>query len=134
MCLAVVARNHLGAVVRIHTDRLDFSDALCGEAVACCAAVSLALEEDFKFVLIESDSRLVINALNGTEAHWAIDNYISFCAKSSPSFNCCNFMYVSRTCNFAAHNVANWAFINKLYGIILVSSVPENLLRNDREV
>ncbi|KAM6571276.1 hypothetical protein CsatA_015356 [Cannabis sativa] len=134
MCLAVVARNHLGKVVRIHTDRLDFSDALCGEAAACCAAVSLALEEGFKFVLIESDSRLVINAINGTESHWAIDNYISFCAKSSPAFICCNFEFVSRTCNFAAHNVANWAFIHKLYGIIPVSSVPENILCNDREV
>ncbi|XP_060965574.1 uncharacterized protein LOC133034497 [Cannabis sativa] len=134
MCTAVVARNHLGKVVRVYTARLDFSDALCGEAAACCAAVSMALEANFQFVLVESDSRVVINALNGMESHWAIENYISFCTKSSPSFICCNFVYARRTCNFVAHNVANWAFVNKLYGIIPVSSIPENLLCNDQEV
>ncbi|XP_030479168.1 uncharacterized protein LOC115696408 [Cannabis sativa] len=107
MCIAVVARNHWGAVVQIHTARLDFADALCGEAAACSSAVSVALEQGFKFVLVESDSRIVINAFNGTESHWAIENYVSFCSRSSPSFISCNFVYASRTCNFAAHNVTN---------------------------
>uniref|UniRef100_A0A803NFE1 Uncharacterized protein n=1 Tax=Cannabis sativa TaxID=3483 RepID=A0A803NFE1_CANSA len=43
MCTAVVARNHLDQVVQIHMTRLDFSNALCGEAATYCLAVSLAM-------------------------------------------------------------------------------------------
>ncbi|XP_060974752.1 uncharacterized protein LOC133039812 [Cannabis sativa] len=86
MCVAVVARNHLGAVIEVRTARVDFSDALYGEAEACCLAISMALELGYKFIIIENDSRVVINALNGLEPRWAIENYVSFCTKSSQSF------------------------------------------------
>ncbi|KAM6590718.1 hypothetical protein CsatA_013323 [Cannabis sativa] len=134
MCIAVVARNHLGRVTAIHTSRLDFSEALCGEAAACCLAVSVALNLKYKYVIVENDSRLTINALNGKASHWALENYVSFCTKSSPYFSCCNFSNVSRNCNFAAHNVAKWAFTHQVYGLIPINSVPENLLCNDHEV
>uniref|UniRef100_A0A803Q160 Reverse transcriptase domain-containing protein n=1 Tax=Cannabis sativa TaxID=3483 RepID=A0A803Q160_CANSA len=39
MCLAVVARNHMGFVLGVHSSRVEFSDAPCGEVVACCAAL-----------------------------------------------------------------------------------------------
>ncbi|XP_060972674.1 uncharacterized protein LOC133038523 [Cannabis sativa] len=134
MCIAVVARNHLGRVVSIHTARLDFSEALCGEAAACCLAVSVALDLKYNYVIVESDSRLVINALNGKATHWALENYVSFCSKSSPYLMCCNFSNVSRNCNFAAHNVAKWAFTHQVFGSIPINSVPENILCNDHEV
>uniref|UniRef100_A0A803PPM8 RNase H type-1 domain-containing protein n=1 Tax=Cannabis sativa TaxID=3483 RepID=A0A803PPM8_CANSA len=38
-CIAVVAKNCYGEVVWANTTRLDFSDACCGEAVACCLAI-----------------------------------------------------------------------------------------------
>ncbi|KAM6570726.1 hypothetical protein CsatB_018711 [Cannabis sativa] len=79
MCTAVVARNHMRRVIWVHTARLDFSDVLCGEAATCCLGVSLAMEFGSKFVNVESDSRLAINALNGKEFYWALDNYVSFC-------------------------------------------------------
>ncbi|XP_060959149.1 uncharacterized protein LOC133030427 [Cannabis sativa] len=134
MCIAVVARDHVGRVFRVQTAREDFSDALCGEAAACCLAVSVALEIGAKFVIVENDSSVVINALNGKVSRWAIDNYVSFCTKNSPSFISCNFIYVRRTCNFAAHNVARWAFAHQVFGSIPVSDLPNNILCNDREV
>uniref|UniRef100_A0A803NKH1 RNase H type-1 domain-containing protein n=1 Tax=Cannabis sativa TaxID=3483 RepID=A0A803NKH1_CANSA len=134
MCVAVVARNHLGAVIEVRTARVEFSDALCGEAEACCLAISTALELGYKFIIIENNSRVVINALNGLEPRWAIENYVSFCTKSSQSFISCNFSFIKRTCNFAAHNVARWAFAHHIFGSIPVSMLPENLLCNDREV
>ncbi|KAM6550789.1 hypothetical protein CsatB_000597 [Cannabis sativa] len=134
MCTAVVARNHLGRVIAIHTSRLDFSEALVGEAAACCLAVSVALDLKLNYVIVESDSRLVINALNGKASHWALENYVSFCSKSSPSFMCCTFSNISRNCNFAAHNVAKWAFTHQVYGSIPINSVPVNILCNDHEV
>ncbi|XP_060972636.1 uncharacterized protein LOC133038486 [Cannabis sativa] len=134
MCSAVVARDHLGRVLRITTARLDFVDVLCGEAAACCLAVETALDLKANFIIVENDSSVVINALTGKESQWALENYISFCNRSSPLFSSCVFSYVSRTCNFAAHNVAKWAFTHKTFGVIPVSSIPVDLLCNDREV
>ncbi|XP_030494770.2 uncharacterized protein LOC115710550 [Cannabis sativa] len=134
MCIAVVARNHVGRVIRVQTAREDFSEVLCGEAAACCLAVSVALELGSKFVIVENDSRVIINALNGMDSHWSLENYVSFCTKSSPSFISCNFSYVSRTCNFAAHNVARWAFAHQVFGNIPVASLPDNIFCNDHEV
>ncbi|XP_060960831.1 uncharacterized protein LOC133031364 [Cannabis sativa] len=134
MCVAVVARNYLGEVVRVQTARVEFSDVICGEAEACCLAISTALEMGHKFIIVENDSRVVINAINGTESRWALENYVSFCTKSSHSFISCNFSFISRTCNFAAHNVARWAFAHHMFGSIPVSVLPENLLCNDHEV
>ncbi|XP_060965503.1 uncharacterized protein LOC133034433 [Cannabis sativa] len=124
MCIAVVARNHLGSVIRVQTAREDFSDALCGEAAACCLAVSVALDIRSKFAIVENDSRMVINALNGIDSHWAIENYVSFCTNSSPLFISCNFSYVRRTCNFAAHNVARWAYAHKVSLSSLLLEAP----------
>uniref|UniRef100_A0A803P1Y7 DUF4283 domain-containing protein n=1 Tax=Cannabis sativa TaxID=3483 RepID=A0A803P1Y7_CANSA len=45
MCLAVVARNHLGVMCGIQSARLDFSNALCSEAAACCMVLEVAKEE-----------------------------------------------------------------------------------------
>uniref|UniRef100_A0A803PAH9 RNase H type-1 domain-containing protein n=1 Tax=Cannabis sativa TaxID=3483 RepID=A0A803PAH9_CANSA len=69
MCLAVVARNHLGRVVWVQTSCVDFSDALCGEEAAYCLAILTAKDIGAKFVIVKSDSRVVINALNGKESH-----------------------------------------------------------------
>ncbi|XP_060974685.1 uncharacterized protein LOC133039757 [Cannabis sativa] len=57
MCTAVVVRNHLGRVISIHTSRLDFTKALCGEATACCLAVSVAL--DLKVLPERFDTKLL---------------------------------------------------------------------------
>ncbi|XP_060960794.1 uncharacterized protein LOC133031329 [Cannabis sativa] len=128
MCTAIVARNHQGKVIRIHMTQLDFSDALCREAAACCSTISLAIDLGFKFIIIESDSRLAINVLNGKESHWALENYASFCLRSTPSFISCNFMNISRHCNYAVHNVAKWTFTHQIFGCIPVSDLQENLL------
>ncbi|XP_060968744.1 uncharacterized protein LOC133036241 [Cannabis sativa] len=78
MCSAVVARDYLGRVLRITTARLGFADALCGEAAACCLAIETALDLKANFVIVENDSSVVINALNGKCPHWVLVNYISF--------------------------------------------------------
>ncbi|XP_060965377.1 uncharacterized protein LOC133034332 [Cannabis sativa] len=132
--IAVVARDHLGRVINVQTAREEFSDALRGEAAACCLAVSVASDFGYKYVIVENDSRVVIDAINGNKSRWALENYVSFCTKSSPLFNSCCFSYVSRSCNFAAHNVARWDFSHQLYGSIPVPSIPDAILCNDREV
>uniref|UniRef100_A0A803QJC8 RNase H type-1 domain-containing protein n=1 Tax=Cannabis sativa TaxID=3483 RepID=A0A803QJC8_CANSA len=129
MCAAVVARDHLGRTIWVQTSFLEYVDALCGEAVACCVALDTARNRGDKFIIVESDSRVVINALNRE-----IDNHVSFCLQSSSYFAGCIFSNISRNCNYAAHNVAKWAFNHKRSGFILISSIPEHLFCNDHEV
>uniref|UniRef100_A0A803R9Q4 RNase H type-1 domain-containing protein n=1 Tax=Cannabis sativa TaxID=3483 RepID=A0A803R9Q4_CANSA len=134
MCAAVVARDHVGKVIWVVTSKLDFSNALCGEAMACCLALQEAKARGVKFLILESDSRVVINALNGQDSRWEIDNYVSFCKITSPLFSGCTFEFVSRQCNFMAHNVAKWAFSHQRFGLVPLSSMPETIFCNDREV
>uniref|UniRef100_A0A803NI18 RNase H type-1 domain-containing protein n=1 Tax=Cannabis sativa TaxID=3483 RepID=A0A803NI18_CANSA len=134
MCSAVVAGNHPGRIVWIQTVRLDFFDALCGDAAACCLALSIAKDMGSKFIIVESDSRVVINALNRKDSCWALDNYVSFCNSYSSLFSSCIFSNISRLCNFVTHNVANWTFFHQKFGVISVDSIPLELLCNDREV
>ncbi|XP_060962265.1 uncharacterized protein LOC115695280 [Cannabis sativa] len=133
MCAAVVARDHVGKVIWVVTSKIDFSNALCGEAMACCLALQEAKVRGVKFLILESDSRVVINALNGKESWWELDNFVSFCKITSPFFIGCMFEYVSRRCNFMAHNVAKWAFSHQKFGFVPLSSMPETILCNDRE-
>ncbi|KAM6588245.1 hypothetical protein CsatA_010850 [Cannabis sativa] len=134
MCAAVVARDHVGKVIWVVTSKMDFSNALCGEAMACCLPLQEAKVWGVKFLIPESDSRVVINALNGKESRWELDNFVSFCKITSPFFIGCMFDYVSRRCNFMAHNVAKWAFSHQRFGLVPLSSLPETILCNDREV
>ncbi|KAM6564408.1 hypothetical protein CsatB_024406 [Cannabis sativa] len=134
MCAAVVARDHVGKVIWVSTKRLDFSNALCGEAAACCLAIEEAKARGIEFLIVESDSWVVINALNGKESCWELDNYVSFCKNTSTSFIGCTFQFVRRQCNFMAHNVANWAFSHQMFGSVPISSMPDIIFCNDREV
>ncbi|KAM6579927.1 hypothetical protein CsatA_003701 [Cannabis sativa] len=68
MCAAVVARDHVGKVIWITTSKLEFADALCGEAIACCLALEAAKAHGVNFIIVESDSRVVINAFNGKKS------------------------------------------------------------------
>ncbi|XP_060962306.1 uncharacterized protein LOC133032394 [Cannabis sativa] len=68
MCIAVVARDHFSRVIRVQTARENYSDVLCGEAAACSLAVTVALDIGSKYVIVESDSSVVINAINGKES------------------------------------------------------------------
>uniref|UniRef100_A0A803PQ46 Reverse transcriptase zinc-binding domain-containing protein n=1 Tax=Cannabis sativa TaxID=3483 RepID=A0A803PQ46_CANSA len=54
-------------VVWVFTTRLDFFDALCGEAVAVCLALDVAKDKGLQFILVESVSKIVINTLNSVD-------------------------------------------------------------------
>ncbi|KAM6559138.1 hypothetical protein CsatA_028377 [Cannabis sativa] len=101
MSIAIVTRNHEGEVAWVRTAKLDFSDALC-EKAECCLALDKAKEKGCMFIIVESDSRVVINSLNGKEIRWEVENYSSFCNSLSPYFVGCVFSCIGRSCNFVA--------------------------------
>uniref|UniRef100_A0A803QG36 RNase H type-1 domain-containing protein n=1 Tax=Cannabis sativa TaxID=3483 RepID=A0A803QG36_CANSA len=45
MCVAVVARDYLSRLMWVFTAKMDFSDALCGEAAAVCLVLEVAKEK-----------------------------------------------------------------------------------------
>ncbi|XP_060974166.1 uncharacterized protein LOC133039317 [Cannabis sativa] len=55
-CVAVIARD-LSKVIWVYTTKLDFSDALCGEAAAVCLVLEVAKDKGHNFILVESDSK-----------------------------------------------------------------------------
>ncbi|KAM6592064.1 hypothetical protein CsatA_014669 [Cannabis sativa] len=134
MCIAALARDHSGTVLWAATSSLNFRDALIGEAAACQLALDTARRRKHNFVLVESDSEVVIKALKGLHYVWNIDNYVSVCNQLSNYFSSCNFAFISRVCNFAAHNVAKWAFTQNFSGVLELPSIPDSILCNDREV
>ncbi|XP_060962327.1 uncharacterized protein LOC133032410 [Cannabis sativa] len=87
-------------VIWVQTTRLEFSDALCGEATTCCKALDIAKDLGSKFIIINSYSRVVINALNKKESHWVLENYVSFCTRSSPVFSARSVLATWKIANF----------------------------------
>uniref|UniRef100_A0A803PKC2 Uncharacterized protein n=1 Tax=Cannabis sativa TaxID=3483 RepID=A0A803PKC2_CANSA len=52
MCSAVVAMDYLGRVIWVHTSKLDFADALGGEAATCCLALDVAKHNGVKYIIV----------------------------------------------------------------------------------
>ncbi|KAM6559052.1 uncharacterized protein LOC133033131 [Cannabis sativa] len=134
MCVAALASDHTWIVLWVAANILDFADPLIGEAMTCRLALESVLLKKHLFVLIESDLEKVINALKGTYSSWTIDNYIFICNQLSNRFLSCNFSFIFKCCNFAAHNVARWAFAQNILGMVEISSILDYIFRNDREV
>uniref|UniRef100_A0A803QEC1 Reverse transcriptase domain-containing protein n=1 Tax=Cannabis sativa TaxID=3483 RepID=A0A803QEC1_CANSA len=111
-----------------------FSKHNYGEAAACQLALDTARQRKHNYVLVESDSEVVIKALKGLHYVWNIDNYVFVCNQLSNYFSSCNFAFISRVCNFAAHNVARWAFTQNFSGVLESPSIPDSILCNDRDV
>ncbi|XP_030497504.2 uncharacterized protein LOC115713158 [Cannabis sativa] len=65
MCVVTLARDHTGIVMWMITNMLNFSNPLVGEVAACQLALETAVMMKYLFVMIESDSKIVINALKG---------------------------------------------------------------------
>uniref|UniRef100_A0A803NGZ9 RNase H type-1 domain-containing protein n=1 Tax=Cannabis sativa TaxID=3483 RepID=A0A803NGZ9_CANSA len=134
MCVVALARDHKESILWIASNILSFSDPLIGEAVACLLALESAVRGKLSFVIIESDSETVINTLKGLSSNWGITNYVTQCKKLLTLLTGCNFSFIFRSCNYAAHNVAKWAFNCNVAGMVDPSSIPSNLFYNDREV
>ncbi|XP_060964641.1 uncharacterized protein LOC133033660 [Cannabis sativa] len=134
MCIVALARDHVGMVLWGATNFLNFTDPLIGEVAVCQLALETATVRKYDFILIESDSEVVINAIKGVHSNWKIVNYLSVCNQLSKKFLSCNFSFIPRSCNFAAHNVARWAYAQNILDIVEPSAIPNTILCNNCEV
>uniref|UniRef100_A0A803NFN8 RNase H type-1 domain-containing protein n=1 Tax=Cannabis sativa TaxID=3483 RepID=A0A803NFN8_CANSA len=133
MCVSTMARDHLGTFVWVAINNFPFFDSLIGEAAASLA-IETSIALGYNFVMVKSDSKVVINAIRGLSPRWDIDSYISNCRSTAKLLSGCNFAKNFRLCNFVAHKVAKCAYTNNLSGMIDVSLIPKNIMCNDHEV
>jgi hypothetical protein len=129
--LAVMARNHLGAVVKAWACKSLIDDPTIAEAYVIKWALSLAKDECFSHVIVESDSKSCIEAFSGSSAdvYWEI-NALCFDIKTlALNFDVCHFSWVKRDANSSAHELAKFAapldFDVCCFGVSLPSSVHE---------
>ena len=84
---------------------------LQAEAVAGLWAIQLALSENQQHIIIEGDAKSCFNTLTISELQpdWSIATIISNVLDLRNFFLNCNFRWVRRCCNTAAHEAAKYA-------------------------
>ena len=65
--LVVVLRGEDGEVVKAQTKLFQLDDSLVVEAFAVCLAQQLAKDENFQHIVVEGDSKICLDALNGDD-------------------------------------------------------------------
>ena len=84
------------------------ADALCAEAHACVEALNAIAEVGVQNIVLESDSLVLVKALQWTEHDQALGGVLFREAKflMPTLFNSASVKHVSHSCNFAAHELA----------------------------
>ena len=99
-----------------HGKELMNLDSLVAEASAILWAMELATVEGFGKVTIESDAKVCIDELLSSEAssNWKISALIGQSLALVSRFSFCDFQWVRRDANLAAHALAKVAFSLRL--------------------
>ncbi|XP_050278031.1 uncharacterized protein LOC126719535 [Quercus robur] len=109
--LGVVIRDWQGAVIGALSVRIPLPQTVAEvEILACCKAVSFALELSLREVVFEGDVVGVINAIkSGTAEHFSFGHIIDDIYHSSSHLNRCDFCFVNCSCNKVADPLAKKA-------------------------
>ncbi|KAK9986829.1 hypothetical protein SO802_031780 [Lithocarpus litseifolius] len=127
--LAVVARNHLGEILFIWGSSYHLCAPSQAEAAATLWAVHLAIQEHWKSVIIEGDAQVCFNALSPPDfvPDCSISTIVSNSNSLLPCFVSCNFRWVRRNCNSAAHSAARLALNSPHPFCFNKSNLPHSL-------
>ena len=109
--LAEVACYSNGDVLKVWTKIVPLNDALMAEAAATLWAVEIAKSEGYQDILVEGDSKICMDALNGSEENWngKIDNLCFEAKLLCISFVSVCFYWFGREANNLAHSLAKVA-------------------------
>ena len=111
LSIAVVARDANGFIHSAWTKHIEVVDPEVAEASAILWAIQLAKLEDFQNVIVESDSKVPVDCMNGiqAEANWKIAAIVLDVNFLSLDFVSCCFSWVKREANMVAHALAKFA-------------------------
>ena len=109
--MGVIARDHLGEVIRAWGRCRPLCFPLQAEAAALQWAVELASREQWHQVIFEGDANSCFDVLSSSapSPDWSISTYISNILSLSSAFPSVRFCWVRRLCNSAAHAVAKFS-------------------------
>jgi ribonuclease HI len=111
-CLAAVARNHSGNIIRVRAKKTNFLDPVAAEAAAINWALNLAIAEGFERVIVESDAKNCIEDLScpPEASSWRFNSLSSHSLELVSHFQSCYFLWVRQNVNQTAHALVKVAF------------------------
>lgn len=106
--IAVIARDKDGLLIKAWAKSVLSCDPLSAEASAIHWAILLANTEQWTNIVIESDSKVCVDALVADPQYvdWSISVICDNIKHLASEFSCCSFSWVNRENNIAAHTLA----------------------------
>ncbi|XP_075669687.1 uncharacterized protein LOC142639379 [Castanea sativa] len=133
--LVVVSRNEFGEVLKVWAKIHDLCTPTQAEVVAILWALSLAAAENWCNIIVEGDSKTCFDALSKAEepSNWSISSIIRDAVDMSVSFNNCEFCWVKRSLNSAAHSTAKYDITLKVGFLYNNCNLPPPILKACRQ-
>ncbi|KAL0013188.1 hypothetical protein SO802_000257 [Lithocarpus litseifolius] len=128
--IAVVARDHHGVPIKIWARLIKETFPLKAETAALLWAVQLAKMENWSCVIIEGDAKVCFDAINAPNQPfpWCIRTQLLNTIAVAEFFFSCSFVWISRTGNGVAHQVAKFSLLSHLAFMLLLDNLPPTLL------
>ena len=127
---ACICRDSEGHIIFIWVDHRTVPYAFSAEAFAALQALRLATNLNIHKAVFEGDAFKVVQSLNGQSdtIEWTGEDFINEGRQFLHSRPIWKMQYISRHCNFLAHNVAQWAKSQCFCGYIAPSLIPPAVL------
>ena len=106
----MVARNEFREVLKVWAKIHDLCTPTQAKVVAIMWALNLDAVENWCNIIVEGDSKICFDALSKVEepSDWSISSIIHDAIGMSVSFDKCEFCWVKRSLNSAAHSAAKY--------------------------
>ena len=109
--MAIIARDNNGSIGNIWTKLLSQRSPLQAKVEALLWAVHIANEENWSYIILESDLKICIDSLSSfiLDLDWSTSTIFSNLLDFAKCFSVCSFVWTSRTSNSAAYIAAKLA-------------------------
>ena len=127
--LAVVARNEQGVVLKAWSKIMPKRSPIAIEAEAILWALQLAKGENWRKIIVESDSKSYIDSILDHAAcpQWAISSLVSDIWQLEISFVSCLFFWIKISGNAAAHEAAKYTIMSLSSFSFCVDNLPTSV-------
>ncbi|KAL5572339.1 hypothetical protein UlMin_021936 [Ulmus minor] len=132
--IACVARNDKADIVRWEARRIHLCSPLVAEALALDMTIKMAVQANWRYICLVSDSKVVIEALQdrSSVSPWSVSSILDNCKLNVCNFTAYAFVFSPRAANFLAHNLARWClhFCTSSQGLL---SLPPSVCSDTEE-